>query len=319
MVYYILKRLIHLIPVLLLMSVIVFSLVHIIPGDPVDVIMGEGHNDPVVEEALRKEMGLDKPIPIQYAYWLWGVVHGNLGKSAITHEPVLKMILTRFPATLLLAVASGLVAVLISIPAGIIAATRQNTWADYMAMGVSLGGISIPNFWLGIMLILLLSQFLGWLPSMGYTPVFKNPLDAAAHLVMPAITLGTAMAASLTRFTRSEMLEELRHDYVRTARAKGLKERIVILRHVLKNSMIPTITVIGLQIAGLLDGAVITETVFAWPGIGRLAVQAVFERDYPLIQGIVLLAAMIYVLVNLLVDITYKFLDPRIRLEGSGT
>jgi peptide/nickel transport system permease protein len=229
------------------------------------------------------------------------------------------MILDRLPATALLALAAGLVAVLIALPAGIIAASRQNTIADYMAMGISLGGISIPNFWLGIMLILLLAQFLGWLPSMGYTPFFKDPLDALAHLVMPAITLGTAMAASLTRFTRSEMLEELRQDYVRTARAKGLRERIVVLKHVLKNSLIPTVTVIGLQIAGLLDGAVITETVFAWPGIGRLAVQAVLERDYPLIQGIVLFAAVIFVMTNLLVDITYRLLDPRLRFDAGTT
>ncbi len=182
-------------------------------------------------------------------------------------------------------------------------------------MGISLGGISIPNFWLGIMLVLVFSQFLGWLPSMGYVPLFTNPTQAILHLIMPAITLGTAMAASLTRFTRSEMLEELHRDYVRTARAKGIKESTVILKHVLKNSMIPTITIIGLQIGGLLEGAVITETVFAWPGIGRMAIQAVFERDYPLVQGIVLVAAVIYVVVNLCVDITYTLLDPRVRLE----
>jgi peptide/nickel transport system permease protein len=314
--YYIGKRLMQLIPVLLLVSIIVFSLIHLIPGDVVDVILGEGHDDPVVEAALRKEIGLDRPVPIQYLIWLGKVMQGDLGKSAITHKPVNRMILARFPATVLLALAAGIVAVLISIPAGIIAAYRQNTIADYLAMGISLGGISIPNFWLGIMLILFLAQFLGWLPSMGYTPLFKNPLDALAHLIMPAITLGTAMAASLTRFTRSEMLEELRQDYVRTARAKGLRGRVVLLKHVLKNSLIPTITIIGLQIAGLLDGAVITETVFAWPGIGRLAVQAVLERDYPLIQGIVLFAAVIFVVMNLLVDITYRLLDPRVRLDA---
>jgi peptide/nickel transport system permease protein len=308
----------QLMPVLFLVSVIVFSLVHLIPGDVVDVLMGEGHDDPLVEAALRKDLGLDKPIVIQYFYWLGNVLQGDLGKSVITHKPVTQMIATRFPATALLALAAGFVAILISIPAGIIAAYRQNTFADYMAMGISLGGISIPNFWLGIMLILFFAQFLGWLPSMGYTPIFKNPMEALAHLIMPAITLGTAMAASLTRFTRSEMLEELRQDYVRTARAKGLKERVVLLRHVLKNSLIPTITIIGMQIAGLLDGAVITETVFAWPGIGRLAVRAVLERDYPLVQGIVLFSAVIFVVMNLLVDLTYRMLDPRVRLESKG-
>jgi peptide/nickel transport system permease protein len=315
MFHYTVRRLIHLVPVLILMSIIVFSLIHIIPGDPVTVIMGEGHSDPVVYEAIQKELRLDKAIPVQYAYWLWDLLHGNFGKSIITHEPVLRMILDRFPATLLLALASGLVAILISIPAGIIAAVRQNTWSDYCAMGLSLSGISLPNFWLAFMLILAFSQGLGWLPSMGYAPFFRNPWNATLHLVMPAVTLGTHMAASLTRFTRSEMLEELRQDYVRTARAKGLKKRAVVLKHVLKNSMVPTVTVIGLQIGGLLEGAVVTETVFGWPGIGRLAVQAVFERDYPLIQGIVLFAAVIYVVINLMVDMTYKFLDPRVKLD----
>jgi peptide/nickel transport system permease protein len=313
---YILKRLAQLLPVLVLVSVMVFSLLHLIPGDVVDVIMGEGHDDPVVEAVLRKELGLDQPLPVQYLLWMSRVVQGDLGQSLITHKPVTGMILKRLPATILLALASGFVAIIISIPAGIIAAYRQNSIADFIAMGISLGGISIPNFWLGIMLILFFSQFMGWLPSMGYTPLLKNPMDALAHLIMPAVTLGTAMAASLTRFTRSEMLEELRQDYVRTARAKGLKERIVLLKHVLKNSLIPTVTIIGLQIAGLLDGAVITETVFAWPGIGRLAVQAVLERDYPLIQGIVLFAAVIFVVMNLLVDLTYRLLDPRVRLEA---
>ena len=313
---YILKRLTQLVPVLLLVSIIVFSLLHLIPGDVVDVMMGEGHDDPVAEEALRKKLGLDEPLPVQYFIWLGNVLRGNLGKSVITHKPVSRMILSRLPATILLALAAGFVAILISIPAGIIAAYRQNSIADYIAMGISLGGISIPNFWLGIMLILFFSQFMGWLPSMGYTQLFKDPMDALAHLIMPAFTLGTAMAASLTRFTRSEMLEELRQDYVRTARAKGLKERVVLLKHVLKNSLIPTVTIVGLQIAGLLDGAVITETVFAWPGVGRLAVQAVLERDYPLIQGSVLFAAVVFVVMTLLVDLTYRLLDPRVRLEA---
>jgi peptide/nickel transport system permease protein len=314
MILYIYKRVIQLIVVLALVSIIVFLLVHLIPGDPVDMIMGEGNDDPVVYEALRKQMRLDKPIYVQYSYWAWDLLHGNLGKSAITHEPVLKMILKRFPATFILAIVSALVAILISIPAGIIAAVKQNKWPDYLAMSISLSGISIPNFWLGIMLILVFSQMFGWLPSMGYVPLLENPFQTAAHLIMPAITLGTAMAASLTRFTRSEMLEQLNQDYVRTARAKGLKEKVVVLRHVLKNSMIPTITIVGLQVAGLLEGAVVTETVFAWPGVGRLAIQAVFERDYPLIQGIVLFAAAIYVFVNLVVDIIYTYLDPRVKI-----
>ncbi len=315
MFIYIIRRLFQLIPVLLIMSVIVFSLIHLIPGDPVDVIMGEGHSDPEVEAALRHQLHLDKPIIIQYGYWLGNILHGDMGRSAITREPVAEMIISRLPATALLAFSSAVVAILISIPAGVVAAVRQNRFADYLAMGIALGGISIPNFWLGVMLILVFSQFLGWLPSMGYTPLFTDPMQAILHLLMPSITLGTAMAASLTRFTRSEVLEELHNDYVRTARAKGLAEKVVVIKHVLKNSMIPTITVIGLQIGGLLEGAVITETVFAWPGIGRLAIQAVFERDYPLVQGIILFAAVLYVVVNLTVDIIYGFLDPRVRLD----
>lgn len=318
MARYVVKRIIHLVPVLFLVSVVVFSLIHLIPGDPVDVIMGEGNNDPVIATALRRQMHLDEPMPVQYGYYALGLVRADFGKSLITHEPVLKMILDRFPATLVLTLASAVVAIIISIPAGIISAIRQNSWADYAAMGISLGGISIPNFWLGIMLILAFSQKFSWLPSMGYTAFFANPWQAITHLIMPAVTLGTAMAASLTRFMRSELLEELRQDYVRTARSKGLKNKSVVFRHVIKNSMIPTITIIGLQIGGLLEGAVVTETVFAWPGIGRLAVQAVFERDYPLVQGIVLFAALIYVLVNLMVDITYQFLDPRVRLDERG-
>ncbi|MBU2515399.1 ABC transporter permease [bacterium] len=318
MLIYILKRLIQLVPVLLIVSVIVFSLIHLIPGDPVDVMMGEGYSDPVAEKILRAQMHLDKPIPIQYAYWIGNVLKGDFGKSAITRQPIIDMILARFPATILLALSAALVAIVISIPAGIIAAVRRNTIADYFAMGISLGGISIPNFWLGVMLILVFSQFLELLPSMGYMPFFTSPWEAIRHLIMPAITLGTAMAASLTRFTRSEVLEELRQDYVRTARAKGVTGRLVVMKHVLKNSLIPTITVVGLQIGGLLEGAVITETVFAWPGIGRLAIQAVFERDYPLVQGIVLVAAVVYVLINLLVDIIYTLLDPRIKLSKQG-
>jgi peptide/nickel transport system permease protein len=318
MAKYILRRLIQLIPVLFLISIMVFLLVHLIPGDPVDVMLGEGNEDPVAAQALREQLNLDKPVVVQYLYWIGGVLHGDFGTSVFTHEPVFTMILTRFPATMILALTSALVAIFISIPAGIIAAVKQNKLPDYFAMGISLSGISIPNFWLGIMLILVFSVLLGWLPSMGYTPVFENFGDALLHLIMPSITLGTAMTASLTRFIRSSMLEELRQDYVRTARAKGLKERTVILKHVLKNAMIPTITIIGLQISGLFGGAVITETVFAWPGVGRLSIQAVFERDYPLIQGIVLFAAVVYVMINLLVDISYKFLDPRVKLGSES-
>lgn len=314
MLKFIVRRLLQLVPVLILLSILVFSLVHIVPGDPVDVLMGEGHTDPVVEAALRAKYGLDQPLFVQYFTWLGHIVTGDFGTSLYTHKPILAMIAQRFPATLLLAFAAAVVALAIAIPAGILAALYRNTIVDFAAMGVALFGISVPNFWLGILLILLFSQHLGLLPSMSYVPVLTDPWEALKHLVMPAFTLGTAMAANITRLIRAEMIEQLSRDYVRTARAKGVPERMVIGLHVLKNAMIPTVTVIGLQFGGLLEGAVLTETIFAWPGIGKLAVTAVLERDYALIQGIVLVAAVSYVLMNLLVDISYRFLDPRVKL-----
>lgn len=315
MLKFIVRRLLQLVPVLLILSVLVFSLVHLVPGDPVDVLMGEGHSDPVVEAALRAKYGLDQPIVVQYFTWLGNILTGDFGSSLYTREPILKMIADRFPATLLLAFASAIVAIVISIPAGIIAALYRGTLLDFGAMGVALIGISVPNFWFGILLILFFSQMLGLLPSMGHVAFFTDPWAAIQHLFMPALTLGTAMAANLTRLVRAEMIEQLSQDYVRTARAKGVPERVVVGLHVLKNAMIPTVTIIGLQFGGLLEGAVLTETIFAWPGIGKLAVTAVYERDYALIQGVVLFAAIVYVFVSLLVDISYRFLDPRVKLS----
>ena len=309
MLKFILRRLLQLVPVLLILSILVFSLVHLVPGDPVDVLMGEGHTDPVVEAALRAKYGLDQPIVTQYFTWLGNILTGDFGSSLYTREPILKMISDRFPATLLLAFASAIVAIVISIPAGILAALYRGSLIDFCAMGIALFGISIPNFWFGILLILLFSQALGILPSMGYVP-----WEAITHLIMPALTLGTAMAANLTRLVRAEIIEQMSQDYVRTARAKGAPERLVIGLHVLKNAMIPTVTIIGLQFGALLEGAVLTETIFGWPGIGKLAVSAVYERDYALIQGVVLFAAIVYVGVNLLVDISYRLLDPRVQL-----
>ncbi|CUH68360.1 Glutathione transport system permease protein GsiC [Thalassovita gelatinovora] len=315
MLKFILRRLLQLVPVLLILSVLVFSLVHLVPGDPVDVLMGEGHTDPVVEAVLRAKYGLDQPIVVQYFTWLGNILTGDFGSSLYTKEPILDMIADRFPATLLLAFASAIVAIVISIPAGIVAALYRGSLLDFGAMGIALFGISVPNFWFGILLILFFSQMLGLLPSMGYVPFFEDPWTATKHLIMPALTLGTAMAANLTRLVRAEMIEQMSQEYVRTARAKGAPERIVIGLHVLKNAMIPTVTIIGLQFGGLLEGAVLTETIFAWPGIGKLAVTAVYERDYALIQGVVLFAALVYVAVSLLVDISYRFLDPRVKLN----
>jgi peptide/nickel transport system permease protein len=315
MIDYAVRRILQLGPVLLLIAFLVFMLVHIVPGDPVAVMMGEGNHDPIVEQALRDRLGLDQPLLVQFGVWLAHVLRGDFGISPYSHEPVLKMILDRFPATLLLALASAVVAILVSIPAGIIAATHRNNILGFLAMGTALLGVSVPNFWLGVMLILLFSQALGVLPSMGYASPLDDPWQALSCIVLPALTLGAAMSANLTRLVRAEVLEELAANYVRTARAKGLSEFRVLAVHVLRNALVPMVTVLGLQLAGLLEGAVFTETIFAWPGIGRLAVTAVFERDYPLIQGVVLLAAVVHVLVNLVVDLAYRFLDPRMTLQ----
>ncbi len=313
MLKFVLRRLLQLIPVLFILSVLVFSLVHLVPGSPIDVLMGD-IRDPVVEAALIARYGLDQPLPVQYWRWLTNLLQGDFGTSIYSREPILHMILARFPNTLLLAFASAVVALVISLPAGIIAALYQNRLPDFGAMGIALAGISIPNFWFGILLVLLFSQYLGWLPSMGYVSPAEDFGAAMRHLILPAITLGTAMSANLTRLIRAEMIEQLSQDYVRTARAKGLGERMIVGVHVLKNAMIPTVTIIGIQFGGLLEGAVLTEVIFAWPGIGRLAVDAVYERDYALIQGVVLVAAIVYVLINLLVDISYRYLDPRVKL-----
>jgi peptide/nickel transport system permease protein len=309
------RRLVQLIPVLLIISFLVFMLIHIVPGDPVAVLMGEGHSDPVVEQALRDRLALDRPLLLQFLAWFSRVLQGDLGMSLYSHQPVLTMILDRLPATALLAFAAAIIAIAISIPAGIVAAVYRDRIPGYVAMVFALLGVSVPSFWLAIMLVLVFSQSLGLLPSMGYTPPAEGLLDSLKHLVLPAFTLGLGMSASLTRLVRAEVLEELSQNYVRTAHAKGVGRLRVLLVHVLRNALIPMITVLGLQLAGLLEGAVFTETIFTWPGIGRLAVTAVFERDYALIQGIVLLAAILHVGMNLIVDIAYGWLDPRVTVN----
>ncbi|BEP58780.1 MULTISPECIES: ABC transporter permease [unclassified Variovorax] len=314
MLKFILRRVLQLVPVLVLLSMLVFLLVHLVPGDPIEVLMGEGNSDPVVEAQMRAKYGLDRSLPAQYITWIGNVVSGDFGTSISTKRPVLEMIAERFPATLTLAFSSALLAVLIAIPLGITAALFRNTAVDFLAMGSALIGISVPSFWFAILLILVFAQYLGLLPSMGYAP-FSQPLDALRHLILPTLVLGTAMAANITRLVRAEVIEQLGRDYVRTARAKGAPENMVIGLHVLKNAMIPTVTLIGIQFSGLLEGAVIAETIFAWPGLGKLAVSAVAERDYPMIQGIVLVMATVCMLVNLLVDLSYRLLDPRVKLH----
>jgi peptide/nickel transport system permease protein len=317
MISYIVQRLVSLIPVLFCMSIIVFAFLHLVPGDPVNAILGN-EADPVARAALRQKLGLDQPLIVQYFRWLWHVLQGDFGRSIRAQQEVRNMILEKLPATLLLTLASACVAILISLPAGIIAAANRNTLLDFFSMVFALLGLSIPSFWLGIMLILIFALSLGWFPTIGYVSFFSNPWEALRHLVLPALTLGAGMAGSLTRMVRAEMLEQLGQDYVRTARAKGVWEQAVLYKHTLKNSLIPALTVIGLQCGTLLGGAVITEQIFAWPGVGQLAIHAIYGRDYPVVQGVVLVLAGLFVLVNLCIDLLYTVLDPRIRLAGKG-
>jgi peptide/nickel transport system permease protein len=317
---YIVRRLLQLIPVLLLVSLAVFLLVRVIPGDPVLVMLGidpdeRGRISTEQYRVMQHQLGLDQPIYAQYLNWADKIIHGDFGLSLASRRPIFEIIFERYPATLYLAVTALFVGLIIAIPAGAIAATRQNTGLDYAAMGFALWGVAMPNFWLALMLIVLFSLKLGWLPSIGYTSPFENPFLFVQHAALPAIVMGTELAAPLTRYVRAEMLEQLKQDYVRTAWAKGLPSRMVIVKHALRNSLIAAVTVVGLQTARLLGGATIIETVFSWPGVGRLLIDGIYSRDYPIVQGAVLLIAVTYVVINLIVDIFYKWLDPRIKLE----
>jgi peptide/nickel transport system permease protein len=313
MTRYIVHRLLATIPVLFLVSVVVFSLINLVPGDPALVMAGAEAGKETVE-ALRKQMGLDRPMIVRYLLWLGRVVRGDLGKSVRDGRPVIDILLMKLPVTLQLAAVALTVAWAIAIPAGLLAAWKRRTPLDYAATTLALAGVSIPNFWLGIMLIYLFAVNLRWLPPSGYVEPWVDPVRNFKLLIMPATVLGTALAALVMRLLRSSLLEVLGTEFIRTAHAKGLPERVVLLGHALKNAMIPVVTVMGLQLAGLLGGAVITETIFAVPGIGRLAVESIFTRDYPMVQGVVLVSALAVVLVNFAVDILYSILDPRIRL-----
>ena len=306
MTRYLQRRLLLTVPVLLGVSTLVFLFVHLIPGDPVEVMLGE-QALATDKEALRHALGLDRPLPIQYLTFLGGLLSGNLGRSLFTGEAVGETLLHHVGPTALLAGASLLVALALALPLGILAALRQGSLLDRGAMLLALTGVAIPNFVLGPLLILAFSIGLGWTPVSG--------AEGPTYLILPALTLGTAMAGILSRMVRSSLLETLGEDYLRTARAKGLPERVVILRHALRTSLIPVITVVGLQAGGLLSGALITETIFAWPGLGRLTIQAINSRDYPLVQGAVLFIALGYVAVNLVTDLLYARADPRIRLR----
>lgn len=303
---YVLRRIGLLVPVVLGVVTVVFLIVHLIPGDPVEIMLGE-QALAVDKEALRHEMGLDKPLHLQYVAFLKGLVRGDLGQSLHTKQPVLTSIARRLPATIELAAAAMAVALLLAIPLGLLAAYKKDSLVDQGSMLFALLGISMPNFWLGPLLIIVFSLKLGWFPVSGR--------GSLAHVVLPAITLGTAMAAILTRMTRASMLDVIQSDYITAARAKGVRESLVVLKHAFRNALIPVVTIVGLQIGGLLAGSIITETIFAWPGIGRLTIQAINARDYPLVQGCVLIIALGYVLVNFATDLLYGLIDPRIRYE----
>lgn len=309
---YILRRLISMIPVLFIVSLIVFSLLHLTPGDPAMSMLGE-EATPESIAALRGQLGLDEPLPVQYVKWAASVVQGDLGRSIRSNQPVSEAIIDRLPVTIELSILSVMVSLIIAIPVGIIAAMRRNSPLDTASTTVALLGVSIPNFFLAILLIFLFSVRLGWLSPIGYTPILEDPVDNLKRMIMPALTLGTALSAIVMRMTRSSLLEVLDQDYVRTARAKGLREARVVRIHALKNAMVPVVTVVGLQIGGLLGGTIITESIFVLPGIGRLLVDAIFQRDFPLVQGVVLFAALAFLLANLAVDLLYAYLDPRIR------
>lgn len=299
-----LRRILLTIPVVLGVATLVFSLIHLIPGDPVDVILGESAL-PAQRETLRRQLGLDKPLTVQYVDFLKGLTQGDLGRSLYSRQSVSKIIGERFPNTMLLGFAAMGVAILIAVPLGIFSALKQYSFIDNLSMFLALLGVSLPNFWLGPMLIIIFALWLDWLPVSG--------IGTPAHVILPAITLGTAMAAILTRMVRSSLLEVIKDDYMRTALSKGLTFRWAVIRHALRNAMMPVLTVLGLQTGSILAGSIITEWIFAWPGIGRLTVIAINSRDYPIVQGCVLVIACSYVLVNLITDIAYAFLDPRIR------
>lgn len=311
MLKFILARLVATVPVLLILSVAIFLMLHLTPGDPVKLMLGEDAT-PEATTALRRDLGLDKPLPVQYLHWLSNLLRGDLGRSIRTHQPVVEAIVSRLPVTLELAFLALIVALLIGLPAGIVAAIRRNSPADIACTTFSLLGISLPNFFLGILLILLLSLKLRILPPSGYVPFVQNPLLNLKLMIMPALSLGAALSGIIARLMRSSLLEALGAEYVRTARAKGLSGHAVILGHALKNSLIPVVTVVGLQTGALLGGAILTETVFALPGVGRLVVDNIFARDFPIVQGVVLFLALTRVLSNLIADILYAKLDPRI-------
>ena len=301
------------IPVIFFVTIMVFTLMHLIPGDPAYVMLGE-EASPEAVEALRKELGLDRSLPVQYFAWMRKAVKGDLGRSIKNNVKILDTILARLPITAYLAVSAVVFSILIGLPAGIIAGVRPKTAIDVVATVLAMAGIAMPSFWLGILLIFFFAFKLEWLPILGYVSPAEDLWDSLRHMVLPAITLGASMAATNTRFIRSSMLDVMNKEYITTARSKGLEEIGIIRGHALKNALIPVVTMLGLQIAMLFGGALVVETIFAIPGLGRLIVDAIFARDFPMVQGIVLFMAVFVLTANFIVDILYSFLDPRIRL-----
>src|SRR3989440_2265077 len=306
------KRLLQLIPTLFFVSAIIFGLQQLLPGDPALAMAGE-ERDPAVLDQIRQQYRLDRPVYVQYLYWIGGVLSGNLGESMRLKEPVLTLIAQKFPVTLQLALMAIAISLAIGVTAGVISAVKRGTTVDYAVNALALWGISTPNFWLGILLIFLFAVHLGWLPASGYVSPFEDLKANLAAMIMPAFVLGNAIAAVLMRHTRSAMLQVLSSDYVRTARAKGLNERVVVLKHALRNALIPIITLGALEFGTLLSGAVLTEQVFSIPGFGKLIVDAVFNRDYSVVQGVVLFTATVYIMLNLLADLAYFLVNPRMR------
>ncbi len=311
---FLVRRLATVVPTLFVVSMLVFGLQLLLPGDPATVMAGEERDEEVLAQ-IRARYGLDKPIPVQYANWLWNVLHGDLGESMRLTKPVAELVLDKLPVTLQLGGMAFLIACAIGIPMGIVSAVKKDSGWDYAANAVALWGLSTPNFWLGILLILLVSVELGWLPPSGYVSPFEDWRQSLATTIMPAFVLGNSIAAVLMRHTRAAMLQALNQDYVRTARAKGLAESVVVNKHALRNALVPVVTLGALELGALFSGAVLTEQVFTIPGFGKLVVDAVFNRDYMVVQGVVLVTATAYVMLNLLADIAYFLINPRLRQQ----
>jgi len=311
---FLVRRLLLTLPILFIVSVLCFSMINLIPGDPATVILGPEATEQAKEQ-MRERLGLDKPLVVQYVEWLGGVLRGDLGESLIDGTPVATLIKQRAPVTLELALGTFAVSFTIAVIAGIVSAYRRGTWVDYLSTGFALGGISIPHFWLGMMFIIIFAVNLGVLPASGYVPLFQDPVANIAAMILPVFATGLRESAELTRMLRSSLLEELGSDYVRTAISKGLPRRVVVVKHAVRNALIPFVTASGLQIAALLGGLVVTEQVFQLPGVGRLIVESIEERDFTVVQGAVLSVTAIVVLINVLVDMLYALIDPRIALS----